>query len=39
MLKELARAQPEFLMKYGLERLLQYDGSRKAVLQIYRAYI
>lgn len=39
VLKEFGVVSPEFLCRYQLERLLEFDGCRKAILFIYKAYI
>jgi hypothetical protein len=37
--KEFGVVSPEFLCRFQLERLLEFDGCRKAILFIYKAYI
>lgn len=37
--KEFGIVSPEFLSRFQLESLLEFDGCRKAVLLIYKAYI
>jgi hypothetical protein len=37
--RELARATPEFIAIFKLEKLLQMEASRKAVLHILKVYV